>query len=99
MVFPVDPELEARIEDYYLNLYADRWLSKERGGWDAKTKPLDAAQAMARTPTVMMWDDHDIFDGWGSYSCEMQHSPLFIDSALVHLNLSAPPPTRIHASN
>ena len=22
-----------------------------------------------------------------------------IDSALVHLNLSAPPPTRIHASN
>jgi hypothetical protein len=28
-------------------------------------------------PTIMMWDDHDIFDGWGSYSCEMQHSPLF----------------------
>ena len=24
---------------------------------------------------------------------------VFIDSALVHLNLSAPPPTRIHASN
>ena len=26
-------------------------------------------------PTVMMWDDHDIFDGWGSYSPEMQRSP------------------------
>lgn len=77
LVFPVGPELEARIEDYYLRLYADRWLPKVRGAWDANTKPLDAAQAMARTPTVMMWDDHDIFDGWGSYSCEMQHSPLF----------------------
>lgn len=77
LVFPVGPELEARIEDYYLKLYADRWLPKERGDWDTKAKSLDAAQAMARTPTVMMWDDHDIFDGWGSYSCEMQHSPLF----------------------
>lgn len=77
LVFPVSPQLEAKIEDYYLKLYAVRWLLKERGTWGGETKPLDAAQAMARTPTVMMWDDHDIFDGWGSYSCEMQHSPLF----------------------
>ena len=75
--FPVSPELEARIEDYYLALYAGRWLPTGRGAWGGKSKTLDAAQAMARTPTVMMWDDHDIFDGWGSYSCEMQHSPLF----------------------
>jgi phosphodiesterase/alkaline phosphatase D-like protein len=32
---------------------------------------------MARIPTVMMWDDHDIFDGWGSFSEPMQHSPVF----------------------
>ena len=25
----------------------------------------------------MMWDDHDIFDGWGSYSDEEQASPVF----------------------
>ena len=25
----------------------------------------------------MMWDDHDIFDGWGSYSPEEQSSPVF----------------------
>lgn len=37
----------------------------------------DAADAMARIPTVMMWDDHDIFDGWGSYSEAMQSSPVF----------------------
>jgi len=32
-------------------------------------------------------------------SGEPATSYLDIDSALVHLNLSAPPPTRIHASN
>lgn len=75
--FPVSPALDAQIENYYLSLYATRWLPKERAAWGAQTKALDAADAMARTPTVMMWDDHDIFDGWGSYSCEMQNSPLF----------------------
>lgn len=75
--FPVTPELEAQIENYYLTLYATRWLPNERAPWGSEAKTLDAAHAMARTPTVMMWDDHDIFDGWGSYSCEMQNSPLF----------------------
>src|SRR5690606_4623499 len=41
------------------------------------TPALDAGAAMASMPTIMMWDDHDIFDGWGSFSCEMQQSPLF----------------------
>lgn len=77
LIFPVTPELEAKIEDYYLTLYATRWLPRERAAWGSDKKTLDAAHAMARTPTVMMWDDHDIFDGWGSYSCEMQNSPLF----------------------
>lgn len=26
----------------------------------------DIAQLVARVPSLMMWDDHDIFDGWGS---------------------------------
>ncbi|NYT66838.1 alkaline phosphatase family protein [Alcaligenaceae bacterium] len=77
LTFPVSPELEAQIENYYLSLYATRWLPKERASWGSDIKTLDAAHAMSRTPTVMMWDDHDIFDGWGSYSCEMQNSPLF----------------------
>lgn len=75
--YPVDAALEREIEDYYLRLYADRWLRKDRAPWGGGATPLDAAQAMARMPTVMMWDDHDIFDGWGSYSPEMQRSPLF----------------------
>jgi Hypothetical protein len=75
--YPVDADLEKEIEDYYFRLYSERWLPHARSGWGSADKPLDAAQAMARIPTVMMWDDHDIFDGWGSYSLEMQRSPLF----------------------
>lgn len=75
--FEVTPVIEKQIEEYYLTLYAKRWLPKERAAWGSGAKTLDAAHAMANTPTVMMWDDHDIFDGWGSYSCEMQNSPLF----------------------
>ena len=26
---------------------------------------------------VMTWDDHDIFDGWGSYAMELQFCPVF----------------------
>lgn len=77
LTYPVSAALEAEIADYYLTLYADRWLPAKREAWGTKVKSRDAAEAMARTPTVMMWDDHDIFDGWGSYSPEMQRSPLF----------------------
>lgn len=75
--YPVSATLDKSIEDYYIRLYSCRWLPIERTPWGAKEKSLDAADAMARMPTVMMWDDHDIFDGWGSYSAEMQRSPLF----------------------
>lgn len=28
-------------------------------------------------PNVMLWDDHDIFDGWGSYPPDMLNCPVF----------------------
>ena len=31
----------------------------------------------AKIPNVMLWDDHDIFDGWGSYPEDMLKSPVF----------------------
>ncbi|MEH6689384.1 alkaline phosphatase family protein [Pseudomonas neustonica] len=77
LCYPVGQDLEREIESYYVTLYSTRWLPKERSPWGQKANPRDAADAMARMPTVMMWDDHDIFDGWGSYSAEMQQSPLF----------------------
>lgn len=77
LTFKVSAALESRIESYYFKLYKERWLPKGRLAWSAAGLSLDASTAMASIPTIMMWDDHDIFDGWGSYSCEMQHSPLF----------------------
>jgi hypothetical protein len=32
---------------------------------------------LAVIPTIMMWDDHDIIDGWGSYPPARQNSPIF----------------------
>lgn len=75
--FKVSKDLRERIEKYYFSLYKDRWLPRDRASWGSGRINHDAADAMAHMPTVMMWDDHDIFDGWGSYSCEMQHSDLF----------------------
>jgi hypothetical protein len=75
--YVVTPALEREIENYYFQLYSQRWLPPRRSPWGSAHKALDDADAMARIPTVMMWDDHDIFDGWGSYSPEMQRSPLF----------------------
>ena len=34
-------------------------------------------EALASIPNVMMWDDHDIFDGWGSYPDDLLRSPVF----------------------
>lgn len=75
--YKVSASLEKAIEDYYINFYLSRWLPRNHAPWGSVNKTLDSAHGMARIPTVMMWDDHDIFDGWGSHSPEMQRSPLF----------------------
>lgn len=77
LAFRVSAALDRKIEDFYLDYYSNRWLQQERAPWGAARKTLDSAHAMARIPTVMMWDDHDIFDGWGSYSAEMQNCQVF----------------------
>lgn len=53
------------LERFYAATYQDR-LSEEA-----------TADALASIPSLMMWDDHDLFDGWGSYSDEEQASPVF----------------------
>ncbi len=35
------------------------------------------AEVMATVPSVMIWDDHDIIDGWGSWAPRLQASPVF----------------------
>jgi len=49
----------------YINLYAERWGRK------------DPAWVFARIPSIFTWDDHDIFDGWGSYDIDRQGCDVF----------------------
>ena len=52
---PFTPTMGRQVERFYFELYCSRWAQAE------------PARMFTRIPTVMMWDDHDIFDGWGSY--------------------------------
>lgn len=57
--------LRNKVEAFYFDLYCSRWSEAY------------SAHVLASVPTLMMWDDHDIFDGWGSYEPERQQSPVF----------------------
>ena len=56
---------------YYFDRYIALWSQPEIAG------------VLARVPSVMMWDDHDIFDGWGSLAEEAQHSAVMRGVAMV----------------
>ena len=58
-------ELRAEIEQFYFDIYCRQW---SRGGM---------REVLASVPTLMMWDDHDIFDGWGSYGEKKQSWEVF----------------------
>jgi len=47
--------LRQQVSNFFRTLYPRRWSQPE------------IAEALACIPTLMMWDDHDIMDGWGSY--------------------------------
>lgn len=74
--YNVTSKLRRQIYDYYMSLYGERWLPNKKANWSSR-EIMGSADAMASIPTVMMWDDHDIFDGWGSYTPEMQRSQVF----------------------
>ena len=58
-------KMAAQVKRFYFNLYRDRWHQTE------------VEAILSSVPTVMMWDDHDIFDGWGSYSPEIQQCAVY----------------------
>jgi hypothetical protein len=62
---PFTETMRTQVDAFFFRLYLERW-----------SQPAVAAM-LAQTPTVMMWDDHDIFDGWGSYPDAQQHSPVY----------------------
>lgn len=63
--YEVAKPLKDAIDQFYDQLYRDRWSDP------------DMSFMLASVPSLMMWDDHDIFDGWGSHPEEMQKCPVF----------------------
>ena len=61
------PALQTQVSAFFEGLYLTRWSQPE------------VASALASLPSVMMWDDHDIFDGWGSYPAEDHDCPVYQD--------------------
>ena len=58
-------QMQSQVEKFYFDLYTERWDQPE------------VARMMATVPAISMWDDHDIFDGWGSYPAERQNCDVF----------------------
>ncbi|MEL6208087.1 MAG: alkaline phosphatase D family protein, partial [Pseudomonadota bacterium] len=57
------PEVEAAVTRFFF----DRWRRN--------VTALGTAQLLAEVPSVAMWDDHDIFDGYGSHPEGVEDSP------------------------
>ena len=62
---PASPRLQRELDRFYEALYIHRWSQE------------DIAWMLASVPSLMMWDDHDIFDGWGSYPTDLQSCPVY----------------------
>lgn len=59
------PETAEAVADNYFELYYRLWSQPQ------------LAQLLATIPALMMWDDHDIFDGWGSWATSWLECPTF----------------------
>jgi len=55
-----------QVEKFYEDLYVGCWSRPE------------VSKVLASIPSMMMWDDHDIFDGWGSYPDALQQCEIFV---------------------
>jgi len=67
-----------QLDRFYDEIYRSRWSHKSM------------SLMLASVPSVMMWDDHDIFDGWGSYPEEIQSCNVYqaiYESARKHFEL------------
>lgn len=63
---PVSDSLKLRIDQFYLETYLRSWTQSPAIRW-----------CLASIPSLMMWDDHDIIDGWGSQPYRLEESPAY----------------------
>lgn len=59
-------KMKHQLRVFYEQLYQGRWNSSEM------------SEMLACIPSAMMWDDHDIFDGWGSHPESINHCPVHL---------------------
>ncbi|KAG2499651.1 hypothetical protein HYH03_002589 [Edaphochlamys debaryana] len=62
---PFTAAMEEQVDAYYFHHYCAHFSSEVVG------------DVYANVPQIMSWDDHDIFDGWGSYPDYLQDSVVF----------------------
>jgi hypothetical protein len=62
---PFPPEMADAVADDYFERYCWLWSQPQ------------LASLLSSIPSLMMWDDHDIFDGWGSWPTQWQRCPTF----------------------
>lgn len=66
---PLDSEEKNKLKKSTSEFYETAYIKS----WGAPA----IAKVLSSIPTIMMWDDHDIFDGWGSHQKELQETELF----------------------
>jgi hypothetical protein len=60
-------DLKEEVEQYHFNTYTENWDRRS-----------EVRKALTSIPSLMMWDDHDIFDGAGSYPPLLHDSPVMM---------------------
>jgi hypothetical protein len=65
-------DLREQVEQYHFNTYTENWNRRP-----------EVKKALASIPSLMTWDDHDIFDGAGSYPPLLHDSPVMMGLFLV----------------
>jgi phosphodiesterase/alkaline phosphatase D-like protein len=60
-------DLKEQVEEYHFNTYAENWNRRD-----------EVRRALSSIPSLMTWDDHDIFDGAGSYPPLIHNSPMMM---------------------
>lgn len=62
----------------FLQRYVDHYIRSWVGTTDHPHKAM--IRMMASVPSIMVWDDHDIYDGWGSYKADPADRPYYVQA-------------------
>ncbi|KAI0462663.1 hypothetical protein LJB42_004159 [Komagataella kurtzmanii] len=73
----MNEELKVSFDQFYLNHYLQWFGSGFMSGLKGSTLQTAFPTAMAQIPSICIFDDHDIIDGFGSYSDRTMSQPIF----------------------